>query len=458
LSKELEDEAPVQLHKSPTIKTGVNEELDELRAISSKGKDYLLSIQQREAEKTGITSLKIGFNNVFGYYLEVRNTHKDRVPETWIRKQTLTAAERYITEELKEYEEKILGAQDKIQALEAKLYDDLVHYLRSYIQPIQLNGQLLAQVDCLLSFALIADKNDYTRPEINNSLVIDIKDGRHPVIEAQLPVEESYVPNDIYLNNEDQQIIMITGPNMSGKSAVLRQTALIVLLAQMGCYVPAKSASIGIVDKIFTRVGASDNISSGESTFMVEMNETANIVNNISNRSLILLDEIGRGTSTYDGISIAWSIAEYLHNHPKFKAKTLFATHYHELNELADKYPRVKNYNISTKEIGNKVLFLRKLVPGGSKHSFGIHVAKMAGMPKEIVGRANEILKQLEQKHIDGDFQDKVKNIPANMQLSIFDAEDPVAAELKEMIDQLDINTLTPVEALLKLNELKSKL
>jgi DNA mismatch repair protein MutS len=458
LSKELEDEAPVQLHKSPTIKAGVNEELDELRAISSKGKDYLLSIQQREAEKTGITSLKIGFNNVFGYYLEVRNTHKDRVPETWIRKQTLTAAERYITEELKEYEEKILGAQDKIQALEAKLYDDLVHYLRSYIQPIQLNGQLLAQVDCLLSFALIADKNNYTRPEINNSLVIDIKDGRHPVIEAQLPVEESYVPNDIYLNNEDQQIIMITGPNMSGKSAVLRQTALIVLLAQMGCYVPAKSASIGIVDKIFTRVGASDNISSGESTFMVEMNETANIVNNISNRSLILLDEIGRGTSTYDGISIAWSIAEYLHNHPKFKAKTLFATHYHELNELADKYPRVKNYNISTKEIGNKVLFLRKLVPGGSKHSFGIHVAKMAGMPKEIVGRANEILKQLEQKHIDGDFQDKVKNIPANMQLSIFDAEDPVAAELKEMIDQLDINTLTPVEALLKLNELKSKL
>ena len=458
LSKELEDEAPVQLHKSPTIKAGVNEELDELRAISSKGKDYLLSIQQREAEKTGITSLKIGFNNVFGYYLEVRNTHKDRVPETWIRKQTLTAAERYITEELKEYEEKILGAQDKIQALEAKLYDDLVHYLRSYIKPIQLNGQLLAQVDCLLSFALIADKNDYTRPEINNSLVIDIKDGRHPVIEAQLPLEESYVPNDIYLNNEDQQIIMITGPNMSGKSAVLRQTALIVLLAQMGCYVPAKSASIGIVDKIFTRVGASDNISSGESTFMVEMNETANIVNNISNRSLILLDEIGRGTSTYDGISIAWSIAEYLHNHPKFKAKTLFATHYHELNELADKYPRVKNYNISTKEIGNKVLFLRKLVPGGSKHSFGIHVAKMAGMPKEIVGRANEILKQLEQKHIDGDFQDKVKNIPANMQLSIFDAEDPVAAELKEMIDQLDINTLTPVEALLKLNELKSKL
>lgn len=458
LSNELEEEAPVQLHKSPTIKAGVSEELDDLREISSKGKDYLLSIQQREAEKTGISSLKIGFNNVFGYYLEVRNTHKDRVPENWIRKQTLTAAERYITEELKEYEEKILGAQDKIQVLEAKLYEDIVHYLRSYIQPIQLNGQLLAQVDCLLSFALIADKNEYIRPEINESLIIDIKDGRHPVIEAQLPVEETYVPNDIYLNNEDQQIIMITGPNMSGKSAVLRQTALIVLLAQMGCYVPAKSASIGIVDKIFTRVGASDNISSGESTFMVEMNETANIVNNISNRSLILLDEIGRGTSTYDGISIAWSIAEYLHNHPKFKAKTLFATHYHELNELADKYPRIKNFNISTKEIGNKVLFLRKLVPGGSKHSFGIHVAKMAGMPKEIVGRANEILKQLEQKHIDSDFQEKVKNIPANMQLSIFDAEDPIAAELKEMIEDLDINTLTPVEALLKLNELKNKL
>lgn len=458
LSNELEEEAPVQLHKSPTIKAGVSEELDDLREISSKGKDYLLSIQQREAEKTGISSLKIGFNNVFGYYLEVRNTHKDRVPENWIRKQTLTAAERYITEELKEYEEKILGAQDKIQVLEAKLYEDIVHYLRSYIQPIQLNGQLLAQVDCLLSFALIADKNEYIRPEINDSLIIDIKDGRHPVIEAQLPVEETYVPNDIYLNNEDQQIIMITGPNMSGKSAVLRQTALIVLLAQMGCYVPAKSASIGIVDKIFTRVGASDNISSGESTFMVEMNETANIVNNISNRSLILLDEIGRGTSTYDGISIAWSIAEYLHNHPKFKAKTLFATHYHELNELADKYPRIKNFNISTKEIGNKVLFLRKLVPGGSKHSFGIHVAKMAGMPKEIVGRANEILKQLEQKHIDSDFQEKVKNIPANMQLSIFDAEDPIAAELKEMIEDLDINTLTPVEALLKLNELKNKL
>lgn len=458
LENEMEEEAPAQLHKSNTIKAGVHKELDALREISTKGKDYLIEIQQREAERTGINSLKIGFNNVFGYYLEVRNTHKDRVPEEWIRKQTLTAAERYITEELKEYEEKILGAQDKIQDLEAKLFHEIVLYLRTYIQAIQLNANLLAQIDCLLSFSIIAEKYNYCRPLINDSLVIDIKEGRHPVIEAQLPAEESYVPNDIYLNNEDQQIIMITGPNMSGKSAVLRQTALVVLMAQMGCFVPAKAATIGIVDKIFTRVGASDNISSGESTFMVEMNETANIVNNISNRSLILLDEIGRGTSTYDGISIAWSIAEYLHNHPKFTAKTLFATHYHELNELSEKYPRIKNYNITTKELGNKVLFLRKLVPGGSKHSFGIHVAKMAGMPNEIVYRANEILKQLEQKHIDSDFQETVKNIPTNMQLSIFDSADPKAAELKELIEQLDINTLTPVEALMKLNELKSKL
>ena len=455
LDRELEEDAPAQLHKSNSIKAGVNQDLDELREISTKGKDYLIKIQQREAEKTGISSLKIGFNNVFGYYLEVRNSHKDRVPEDWIRKQTLTAAERYITEELKEYEDKILGAQDKIQTLEAKLYTDLVNYLRSYIQPIQLNAFLLAQIDCLLSFSKISEKYNYCRPQINDSLVIDIKEGRHPVIEVQLPAEESYVPNDIYLNNEEQQIIMITGPNMSGKSAVLRQTALIILMAQMGCFVPAKSATIGLVDKIFTRVGASDNISSGESTFMVEMNETANIVNNISNRSLILLDEIGRGTSTYDGISIAWSIAEYLHNHPKFTAKTLFATHYHELNELAEKYPRIKNFNISTKELKNKVLFLRKLVPGGSKHSFGIHVAKMAGMPKEIVNRANEILKQLEKKHIDSDLQENVKQISANTQLSIFDAVDPKATALKELIEYIDINTLTPVEALMKLNELK---
>jgi DNA mismatch repair protein MutS len=455
LQNELEEEAPALLHKSKTIKEGVNAELDELRNIASRGKDFLLDIQQREADLTGISSLKIGFNNVFGYYLEVRNTHKDRVPNTWIRKQTLTGAERYITEELKDYEEKILGAQDKIEAIEAKLYQDLILFLFSYIQAIQYNAAIIAQLDCLISFANIASKQNYCRPEINESLILDIKEARHPVIEAQLPIGESYVPNDIYLSNEDQQIIMITGPNMSGKSAVLRQTALIVLMAQMGCFVPAKAAAIGLIDKIFTRVGASDNISSGESTFMVEMNETANIVNNISNRSLILLDEIGRGTSTYDGISIAWSIAEYLHNHPKFSAKTLFATHYHELNELAEKYPRIKNYHIATQEIQNKVLFLRKLTPGGSKHSFGIHVAKMAGMPKAIVDRANDILKQLEQKHIDSDHKEKIKNIPANMQLSIFDAADPQAQQLKENLQNLNLNSLTPIEALMKLNEWK---
>lgn len=458
LENEIEPDAPVSLHKAPTFKIGINEKLDELRNIKNKGKDYLIDIQQRETEETGISSLKIGFNNVFGYYLEVRHTHKDKVPENWIRKQTLTTAERYITPELKEYEEKILGAEEKIEALETELFAQLITYLRDYIQAIQMNGHILAQIDCLINFAYIAEKHHYVRPEITEDLELDIKEGRHPVIENQLPIEESYVPNDVYLDNESQQIIMITGPNMSGKSAVLRQTALIVLMAQMGSFVPAKSATIGIVDKIFTRVGASDNISSGESTFMVEMNETSNIVNNISNRSLILLDEIGRGTSTYDGISIAWSIAEYLHNHPKFKAKTLFATHYHELNELAEKYPRIKNYNISTKEINNKVIFLRKLVPGGSKHSFGIHVAKMAGMPNEIVNRANEILKQLEQKHIDTDITEKVKNIPANMQLSFFDAVDEEAQKLKKKIKELDINTLTPVEALMKLNELKKDL
>jgi DNA mismatch repair protein MutS len=394
---------------------------------------------------------------VFGYYLEVRHTHKDKVPEEWIRKQTLTDAERYITQELKSYEEKILGAQDKIADLEVSIFNNIVMFLQTYIQPIQHNANLLAQIDCLISFAISAEKNNYCRPEINDSFDIDIKNGRHPVIEKQLPVEESYVPNDIYLSNENQQIIMITGPNMSGKSAVLRQTALIVLMAQMGSFVPADSAKIGYVDKIFTRVGASDNISSGESTFMVEMNETANIVNNISNRSLILLDEIGRGTSTYDGISIAWSIAEYLHNHPKFQPKTLFATHYHELNELANKYNRIKNYNIATKEIGQKVIFLRKLVAGGSKHSFGIHVAKMAGMPKEIVDRASELLKQLEQKHIDTESSigEKVKNIQANYQLSIFESTDPHATRVKEALSQIDINTLTPVEAIMKLNELQ---
>lgn len=457
LLNELEEEAPAMLNKGKVIAKGVSEELDELRHIASSGKEFLVGIQEREAEKTGITSLKIGFNNVFGYYLEVRNTHKDRVPEEWIRKQTLTSAERYITEELKNYEEKILGAQDKISELEQQLFQEIVIFLQEYIQPIQHNAHLLAQIDCLLSFAATAEKLNYCRPDINDSLIIDIKEGRHPVIETELPIEESYVPNDIYLNNEEQQIIMITGPNMSGKSAVLRQTALIVLMAQMGSFVPAKSASIGFVDKIFTRVGASDNISSGESTFMVEMNETANIVNNISDRSLILLDEIGRGTSTYDGISIAWSIAEYLHNHPKYHPKTLFATHYHELNELASKYNRIKNFNISTKEIGQKVIFLRKLVAGGSKHSFGIHVAKMAGMPKEIVSRASDLLKQLEQKHIDADTSigEKVKNIQSEYQLSIFESTDPHATRVREALSKIDINTLTPVEAIMKLNELQ---
>lgn len=456
LEKELEDDAPSILGKGKVIADGVNADLDEYRKIASSGKDYLLEIQQRETEKTGIASLKIGFNNVFGYYLEVRNVHKNKVPENWIRKQTLTAAERYITEELKEYEQKILTAQDKIAHLEQKLFTEIVHYLNDYILAIQLNAHLLAQIDCFLSFAQTAEENHYNRPEVNDSLVIDIKNGRHPVIEKQLPVTETYVPNNTYLDTENQQIIMITGPNMSGKSAVLRQTALIVLMAQMGSFVPAKSASIGFVDKIFTRVGASDNISSGESTFMVEMNETANIVNNISNRSLILLDEIGRGTSTYDGISIAWSIAEYLHNHNKFQPKTLFATHYHELNELAEKYHRIKNFNIATKEVGQKVIFLRKLVEGGSKHSFGIHVAKIAGMPKEIVNRANELLKQLESKNIDSNsIENKVKKIPQAYQLSFFGNEpDPQLEEIKEQLESIDINRLSPIEALMKLNEL----
>ncbi|MGB1018908.1 MAG: DNA mismatch repair protein MutS [Chitinophagales bacterium] len=455
LDNELENDAPTLLGKGKTIADGVSKELDEYRNIATSGKDFLLDIQHREIENTGISSLKIGFNNVFGYYLEVRNVHKDKVPETWIRKQTLTSAERYITEELKEYEQKILSAQDKISGLESVLFNEIVQFLHDYILAIQLNANLIAQIDCLLSFAETAEKNNYNRPEVNDSLVLDIKGGRHPVIEKQLPIEETYVPNNTYLDTETQQIIMITGPNMSGKSAVLRQTALIVLMAQMGSYVPAEKAEIGFVDKIFTRVGASDNISSGESTFMVEMNETANIVNNISDRSLILLDEIGRGTSTYDGISIAWSIAEYLHNHQKFHPKTLFATHYHELNELADKYTRIKNFNIATKEVGNKVIFLRKLVEGGSKHSFGIHVAKIAGMPKEIVMRANELLKQLETKHIDDGLDKKVKQIPAAYQLSIFGAEpDPEMETLKQELETIEINRLTPVEALMKLNEL----
>ncbi|MCB0402168.1 MAG: DNA mismatch repair protein MutS [Flavobacteriales bacterium] len=455
----IEDEAPVAVAKGNVIKAGVSEELDGLRKILHSGKDALVEIQEREIEHTGIPSLKIAYNNVFGYYIEVRNTHKDKVPESWHRKQTLTQAERYITEELKEYETKILGADEKILQLETQLFNDLVLELADYILPIQRNAHLIAQADCLLSFATIAIANFYTRPHINDSKVLEIKEGRHPVIEQQLPVGEEYVTNDIYLDDSTQQIMMITGPNMSGKSALLRQTALITLMAQIGSFVPAKSANIGVVDKIFTRVGASDNISQGESTFMVEMNETASILNNLSDRSLILLDEIGRGTSTYDGISIAWSIAEYLHEHPKAKAKTLFATHYHELNDMANQFSRIKNYNVSVKEINNKIIFLRKLEQGGSNHSFGIHVAKMAGMPNTMINRANEVLKQLESAHV-GNAKPKSKqktnavNVD-DMQLSFFQLDDPVLMQIKDELVNIDINTLTPVEALMKLNEIK---
>lgn len=456
IEKELIADPPA-INKGRVIADGVHEELDELRKITTSGKEYLLEIQKREIETTGISSLKIGFNNVFGYYLEVTNAHKNKVPSGWIRKQTLTNAERYITEDLKSYEEKIMGAEEKISVLEIKIFETLVLSLHDYIQPIQLNASLIARIDCLLSFAVISIGNNYRRPEINDSLVLEIKEGRHPVIEKNLLVGEEYVSNDIFLDHEEQQIIIITGPNMAGKSALLRQTALIVLMAQMGCFVPAASAKIGMIDKIFTRVGASDNISSGESTFMVEMNETASIINNISDRSLILLDEIGRGTSTYDGISIAWSIAEHLHNsshHPK----TLFATHYHELNELEGKFPRIKNFNVATKEAGNKVIFLRKLIPGGSKHSFGIHVAKMAGMPQSIVKRANEILEQLEQKHIATDIKDKLKKLPPNYQFNIFQMDDPKLIKIREILTHLDVNILTPVEALMKLNEINKML
>jgi DNA mismatch repair protein MutS len=423
LEKEINPNPPALVNKGDVISTGVNNDLDELRNLAFKGKDYLLQMQVKEAEKTGIPSLKISFNNVFGYYLEVTNTHKNKVPTDWIRKQTLTNAERYITPELKEYEEKILGAEEKILALETQLYNDLVISLMDYIQPVQLNASLVARVDCLLSFAQCATQNNYVKPEVSNELVLSITEGRHPVIEKLLPAGEQYVSNDIFLDDQTQQIIVITGPNMSGKSAVLRQTALIVILAQIGCYVPAKHAQIGLVDKVFTRVGASDNINSGESTFMVEMNETASILNNLSNRSLILLDEIGRGTSTYDGISIAWSIAEYIHEHKQFKAKTLFATHYHELNEMADRFKRIKNYNVAVKELENKVLFLRKLTPGGSEHSFGIHVARMAGMPKLVLERANQILAHLESLHKQQDTTGKQKkmSLPAqDYQLSFF--------------------------------------
>jgi DNA mismatch repair protein MutS len=458
LEKEINPNPPALVNKGDVISSGVNNELDELRNLAFKGKDYLLQMQVKEAEKTGIPSLKISFNNVFGYYLEVTNTHKNKVPADWIRKQTLTNAERYITPELKEYEEKILGAEEKILALETQLYNDLVISLMDYIQPIQLNASLVARLDCLLSFAQCATQNNYVKPEVSNELVLNITEGRHPVIEKLLPAGEQYVSNDIYLDDQTQQIIVITGPNMSGKSAVLRQTALIVILAQIGCYVPAKHAQIGLIDKVFTRVGASDNINSGESTFMVEMNETASILNNLSNRSLILLDEIGRGTSTYDGISIAWSIAEYIHEHKQYKAKTLFATHYHELNEMADRFKRIKNYNVSVKELENKVLFLRKLTPGGSEHSFGIHVARMAGMPKLVLERANQILAHLESLHKQQDTtgNQKKMSLPAqDYQLSFFQLDDPVLSNIKEELLKTDINTLTPVEALMKLNEIK---
>lgn len=471
LQNEINEEAPVLLNKGNVISKGVNAELDELRAIAFSGKDFLLQIQQREIERTGISSLKVSYNNVFGYYLEVTNVHKDKVPQDWIRKQTLTNAERYITPELKVYEEKILGAEDKIAVLEQSIYEALVRDLIDYIIPVQLNASLIAKLDCLLSFAKLAKDNNYVRPVLNNDFAINIVDGRHPVIEKQLPLGTDYVSNSVYLDNDSQQIMMITGPNMSGKSALLRQVALITLMAQIGCYVPAKSAELGIVDKIFTRVGASDNISSGESTFMVEMNETASILNNLSNRSLILLDEIGRGTSTYDGISIAWAIAEYIHSQPIHKAKTLFATHYHELNEMTTYFPRIKNFNVSVKEVNNKIIFLRKLQEGGSEHSFGIHVARMAGMPKQVVDRANDILKKLEKEHelelaeteTGGDAIDNLaaKTKPAKVgknddfQLSFFQLDDPVLEQVKDEILKTDINTLTPVEALMKLNDIK---
>jgi len=453
----LNEDAPVNVLKGHTIATGFSSELDELRGLSKSGKDYLDKMLQRETERTGITSLKIDSNNVFGYYIEVRNTHKDKVPTDWIRKQTLVSAERYITEELKEYESKILGAEDRILAIEQQLFSELVMWLNQYIKPIQQNAYLIGQLDCLCGFAQLAKDNSYVRPTIDDSSDLDIKEGRHPVIEKQLPIGEPYISNDVFLDRSAQQIIMITGPNMSGKSAILRQTALIVLLAQMGSFVPAESARIGLVDKIFTRVGASDNISMGESTFMVEMNETASILNNISDRSLVLLDEIGRGTSTYDGISIAWAISEYLHEHPS-KPKTLFATHYHELNEMTETFMRIKNFNVSVKELKDNVLFLRKLVEGGSEHSFGIHVAKMAGMPQQVLHRANQVLKKLEKSHSSEALTDKVKSLNNEMQLSFFNLDDPILENIKEEILHIDIDTLTPVEALMKLNEIKRML
>lgn len=453
----LNEDAPVNILKGNTISSEFSEELKELRGLSASGKDYLDAMLERETQRTGITSLKIASNNVFGYYIEVRHTHKDKVPSEWTRKQTLVSAERYITEELKEYEAKILGAEERILAIEQQLFSELVADMIKYIQTVQSNAALIAKLDCLCGFAQLAKENNYSRPELNEGFALNIQNGRHPVIEKQLPIGEPYIANDVYLDRDSQQIIMITGPNMSGKSAILRQTALIVLLAQMGSFVPAESASIGLTDKIFTRVGASDNISMGESTFMVEMNETASILNNVSDRSLVLLDEIGRGTSTYDGISIAWAISEYLHEHPS-RAKTLFATHYHELNEMSETFKRIKNYNVSVKELKDKVLFLRKLVEGGSEHSFGIHVAKMAGMPQQVIHRANKILKQLEKSHSSDELTDKVKKLDNDLQLSFFNLDDPLLEQIKDEIVNLDVDTLTPVEALMKLNDIKRML
>lgn len=457
IDKEVFAEPPVLLIKGNVIADHVDEELDRLRAIAFGGKDFLLEIQKRESVRTGISSLKISFNNVFGYYLEVSNAHKDKVPAEWQRKQTLVNAERYITEELKEYEDQILGAEEKIQVIENRIYAELLVFLLDYIKPIQLNAHLIAKLDVLLNFATIAERNNYVKPEITTGHDLDIKGGRHPVIERNLPVGEDYITNDVFLDNETQQIIIITGPNMSGKSALLRQTGLIVLMAQMGSFVPAKMAKIGLVDKIFTRVGASDNLSAGESTFMVEMSETASILNNLSERSLILLDEIGRGTSTYDGISIAWAIAEFLHQNPIARPKTLFATHYHELNELSTSFNRIKNFNVSVKEFSNRVIFLRKLVPGGSAHSFGIHVAKMAGMPNAILERSNEILKRLEQERTGGkDIKDSLKKVQKQAyQLQMFSIDDPVLIKIRDLLNNLDVNTLTPVEALMKLDEIQ---
>lgn len=458
IDRELQEDAPMLIHQGGIIKSGVDADLDEYRGLANTGKDFLVSMQQREVQRTGITSLKVAFNKVFGYYLEVTNSHKDKVPQEWIRKQTLVNAERYITPELKEYEEKILNAEERMIAIEQKYFMALVQDASEYVTQIQQNARVLATIDCLVSFALVAKSNNYCRPKIADTDTLEIKDGRHPVIEKQLPVGEPYVPNDIYLDNESQQIMIITGPNMAGKSALLRQTALIVLMAQMGSFVPASYARIGIIDKVFTRVGASDNLSKGESTFMVEMTETASILNNLSDSSLVLMDEIGRGTSTYDGISIAWSIVEYLHNHPKFRAKTLFATHYHELNQLADDFPKIKNFNVSVKEVGNKVIFLRKLKEGGSEHSFGIHVAQMAGMPNPIVLRASEIMGHLEKDKEMSPSKDKMRDMPKNnYQLSLFDL-DPKFKEAKEMLGSIDINTISPIEALIKLNEIKKKL